>query len=447
MNRPSLPTFTANAVKADSGLRIEFRENGLLDHDIVMGANTPQPGRYGIWGRESGTKRLVVGDMHLSHAYVLIGQPGSGKSLCSQVLLEMAIQTNPRLWHGERPMAAAAFHYAKDESYNAEFQALLLPNTDPSLLSILTDFYRADPLAHRDVVMFAPSIMVAKRQKTYAPFGVTVLPFLFSMDELDADNLKLLIGAYGDNKGAIDRMNLLVWNECERQGTDAPKITLSELETWMMDSKLSTEIKDQISMRISIARKFIHEGPTLRSYMKPGRLLLFDMRCKAITAELRFALGVIAMQSVAEAKCEDGSPMSKFVLFDEAHNVMKPEAKGIMDVITDKTRTRRHQYLSIAIATQDPMGMDPIQLELSDHIQIFRSKTPTWLGKLSDHCIPFKGINPYDVQELDVGECFLYADKSSEKDFTSKPMKMRVRPTATLPGGTTLTDTGTAIGH
>ena len=255
-----------------------------------------------------------------------------------------------------------------------------------------------------------------------------------------------MIGAYGDNVAAILRMNHFIWKKTEEQGINA-KISFDELERWMLDSTLPMAVKDDIAMRIAVAKLFIHEGPSLRSYMKPGRLLCFDMRCKAITAEQTFALGVVAMQSISAALDETGEPLSKFILLDEAHNVFTPQAAGITSVLLDKTRTRRHQYLSLAISTQDPMGIDPLQIELSDHVQIFRTNTSTWLERIGRHCMPFAGIDPYEIQSLNTGECLLWANKASEKDFTRKPLRMQVRPTATRPGGATLTDTGVVVGH
>ena len=444
--RPGITTSRHGAGKTPP-LRMQYTDTGVLSHDIVMGANTDRPARCGIWGRTSEHQRLVAADMNLAHAYLMIGSPGSGKSLCAQVLLEMALQQHPHLWHGKRPMAAAAFHFARDEEYHAEFPWMHQANDDQVLIDLLRTGYAAEPMAHSDVLVIAPSIMVPTRSRYYGTCGVEVKPFLFSMDELEADHLKLLIGAYGDNSATIARMNHLIWKKYEEQKTETPRITLDELEKWMLDSPLPTATKDDIGMRIAVARLFVHDGPSLRSYMRPGRALVFDMRCKAITAEQTFALGVVAMQTCSAARDPDGKPLSKLLLVDEAHNVMTPQAAGITSVLLDKTRTRRHQYLSLAISTQDPMGIDPRQIELMDHVQIFRTDTSKWLDRISDHCLPFKGVDPYEIQSLATGECLLWSSKSNESDFRRKPMRMRVRPTATKPGGTTLTDTGQVIGH
>lgn len=88
---PTLKTYSQTNKVGDGGVLIRHGNNGVLSHDIVMGAPTMEPSRYGILGRTSEHGRVVAGDMHLAHAHIVIGSPGSGKSMMAQVLLEKSV--------------------------------------------------------------------------------------------------------------------------------------------------------------------------------------------------------------------------------------------------------------------------------------------------------------------------------------------------------------------
>jgi DNA helicase HerA-like ATPase len=170
--------------------------------------------------------------------------------------------------------------------------------------------------------------------------------------------------------------------------------------------------------------------------MRPGRTIIVDLRDEWIEKQEALELFVVMMRIFSAQKL-DGQEFNKLLVFDEAHKYMT-ESELIGQVV-ETIREMRHHATSIVIASQDPLSVPRVVIELSTVLMLHRMTSPQWLKHLKTAIIALEGLDDGQLSALAPGEALVWAQRSTEKRFSQKPQKITIRPRVTQHGGGTKT--------
>lgn len=397
------------------------------EHDVILGATRPSP-QFGILGEASGRK--VALDLNQTHTISLFGVQGGGKSYTLGSIIEMACMAIPGVNVLPRPLAAVIFHYSSTVDYKPEFTSMVAPNEDEAQVRVLRDRFGAQPRALEDVLILAPAAKVAERAAEYP--GINVLPISFKSSELKAAHWKFLMGAVGSQSLYIRQVGLLM-----KKLRD--ELTLGRLRKGIEDSALSDYLKELALLRLRFAEEYINDQRELTSVLRPGRLVIVDLRDELVEKDEALGLFVVLLQMFAETTYE-GHPFNKLVVFDEAHKYI--DSPDLVAGLVEVVREMRHKGTSILVASQDPPSVPASLIELSSEIILHKFNSPSWLKHIQKANAALEGLTPAKLAALGPGEAYVWSSKATDDAFTRDAVRVRCRPRVTLHGG----ETRTAIG-
>ena len=392
-------------------------------YDILLGDTGSSP-QYGILGKAAG--KIVALDLSGTNTISLFGVQGAGKSYTVGSIVEMAAQAFPGINALPAPLATVIFHYHESQDYPPEFVTMNAPNTREAEIGTLTQEYGAQPGLLEDVLILTSADKVVLRQAEFP--SVRVEPLYFSSTELTLKDWRFLMGAFG-NQMYMKQIALIM-----RQLRD--KMTLATLRAEVEASELSDAQKTIARIRLDFAAQFVNDSRRLAAMLRPGRLVIVDLRDEFIEKDEALGLFVVMLNIFANAGREGGGqPYNKLIVFDEAHKYMdNPDLTGhIVDVI----RQMRHQGVSVLIASQDPPSLPNAIIELSSLVILHRFNSPAWLKHIQRSITSLADLTPAQMASLAPGEAYVWATKATERVFTQKAMKMRFRPRVTRHGGET----------
>jgi DNA phosphorothioation-dependent restriction protein DptH len=331
-----------------------------------------------------------------------------------------------------KPLASVIFHYHESQDYAPEFVSMIDANNNASEVDLLRREYGADVARLEDVLLLTSADKLAHRRAEFP--SLRVEPIYFSSSELSTKDWRFLMGVAG-NQMYMKQANLIM-----RQLRD--QITLPRLREEILASDLNDSQKKILGLRLDIASQFINDSYLLSEQLKPGRLIIVDLRDEYIDKDEALGLFVVMLNIFANAGREGGavgevSGFNKLIVFDEAHKYMdNPDLTGhIVDVI----RQMRHQGVSVLIASQDPPSLPNAIIELSSVIVLHRFNSPQWLKHIQKSVTSLSELTSAQLSSLRAGDAYIWATKSTERVLTQKAVKMRLRPRATRHGGATRT--------
>ena len=199
--------------------------------------------------------------------------------------------------------------------------------------------------------------------------------------------------------------------------------------------------------RLNLAKEYINDDLSLRSILRPGRLVIVDLRDEFIEKDDALKLFVVMLNIFSGVKTVQGHHFNKFIVFDEAHKYM--DNKELASTIATAIKEMRHKGVSIMIASQDPTGLPSEIIELSSILIMHRFNSPAWLKHIQKAITQTGALTPADLAGLKTGEAFIWANESSDPQFCSRPLKVKTRPRVTKHGGATInaTDGGNSINY
>jgi hypothetical protein len=394
--------------------------------DAYLGVTSESP-QYGILGEVSGRK--VALDLNHTQTISLFGVQGGGKSYTLGTIIEMSLLQIPQINVLPKPMATVVFHYSPTQDYKPEFTSMVEANTEEREMQLLAQSYGAKPQALKDVVLLTPVDKLEERRAEFP--NVKVVPLLFSAAELQASHWLFLMGAVG-NQSAYIRQLKFGMRKLRKNG----QFTVAGLEQEIEASSLSEPLKELARMRLNFAAQYIKEGASITALVKPGRLLIVDLRDEFIEKDEALGLFVVLMQLLSEAKDHDES-FNKLVVFDEAHKYIEnPDlVKGLVEVV----REMRHKGTSILVASQDPPSVPTSLIELSSQIIMHKFNSPAWLKHLQKANASLGGLSPEKMAALGPGQAYVWSSKATDDSFTQQAIRIQCRPRVTLHGGNTKT--------
>jgi DNA phosphorothioation-dependent restriction protein DptH len=392
------------------------------NYDVLIGDSVPSR-QFGLIGKAGG--KLLALDLNGTNTISLFGVQGGGKSYTVGTIIEIATQSLPGTNHLPGPLATVIFHYHENQDYPPEFVSMVQANDKEDEIKILAQEYGGKPIGLKDVLILTSKDKLSERQAEFP--GMHVEPISFSSRELSFKDWRFLMGV-GGNQMYMKQINMIMRQL--RQG-----MTLETLREEIENSELSDQQKNIANLRLDFAAQFIDDERFLAETLKPGRLIIVDLRDEFIDKDEALGLFVVMLNIFANAGHDEG--YNKLIVFDEAHKYM--DNPDLTSHIVDVIRQMRHQGVSVLIASQDPPSLPSAIIELSSVVVLHRFNSPQWLRHIQKSITALSDLTPQQMSSLAPGEAFLWSTKSTERIFTQKAVKVRFRPRVTRHGGGTKT--------
>ena len=152
------------------------------------------------------------------------------------------------------------------------------------------------------------------------------------------------MGAVGNQATYMRQLNRIMKEQRDN-------LTLEGLRHGIDASRMPDHIKDLAHGRLELAKEFISDGSPLGEIIRPGRLVIVDLRDEFMEKDQALGLFVVLLQLFAEITYE-GRKFNKLVVFDEAHKYI--ESPDLVAGLVEVVREMRHKGTSIMVASQDP---------------------------------------------------------------------------------------------
>jgi len=188
--------------------------------------------------------------------------------------------------------------------------------------------------------------------------------------------------------------------------------------------------------RLSFAAEYVNDSYLLADVIRPGRLIIVDLRDEFIEKDEALGLFVVMLEIFAEAKFNDTS-FNKLVVFDEAHKYI--ENTDLISGLVEIVREMRHKGTSILVASQDPPSVPTQLIELSSQIIMHKFNSPAWLKHIQKANAALASLSSEKMSNLGTGEAYVWSSKASDDAFSRGVVKVKCRPRVTQHGGGTKT--------
>lgn len=395
--------------------------------DVIIGKNSDSP-QFGILGKMNSNGRVIGLDLNECNTISLFGVQGVGKSYTIGSITEMVLRQFSKVNLLPAPMASVIFHYSDSMDYAPEFTSMVYPNDEAGQLAKLKAEYGAEPDSIKDVILLAPESQVETRKAEYP--DIDVHPIGFDSSELAVRDWMFLLGAMGNDSTYIKELKQIM-KACRND------MSLVNIRNGVANSNhMSTSQRSLAEQKLDFAEEYITDGNKLQQYLKPGRLIIVDLRDEFIEKDEALGLFVVMLNIFSSVMKVDGRAFNKFIVFDEAHKYMNN--KELVGSITTAIREMRHKGVSIMIASQDPMSLPTEIIELSSIVVMHRFSSPAWVKHVQKAITPLQTLTATEMAALGSGEAFLWANKASDKAITQRPIKISIRPRVTKHGGDTI---------
>ena len=395
--------------------------------DVIIGKNSDSP-QFGILGKMNSNGRVIGLDLNECNTISLFGVQGAGKSYTIGSITEMVLRQFSKVNLLPAPMASVIFHYSDSMDYAPEFTSMVYPNDEAGQLAKLKAEYGAEPGCIKDVVLLAPESQVETRKMEYP--DIDVHPIGFDSSELSVKDWMFLLGAMGNDSTYIKELKQIM-KACRYD------MSLANIRNGVANSDhMSSSQRSLAEQKLDFAEEYISDGNKLQQYLKPGRLIIVDLRDEFIEKDEALGLFVVMLNIFSSVMKVDGRAFNKFIVFDEAHKYMNN--KELVGSITTAIREMRHKGVSIMIASQDPMSLPTEIIELSSIVVMHRFSSPAWVKHVQKAITPLQTLTATEMAALGSGEAYLWANKASDKAITQRPIKISIRPRVTKHGGDTI---------
>lgn len=397
------------------------------EYDIMIGKSSGSE-QYGILGESINGHRKIAIDLSETNTISLFGVQGGGKSYTIGTVTEMTLKQFSKINLLPAPMASVIFHYSESMDYAPEFTSMIHSNDEAGQLKKLKEVYGAEPGNIEDVIMLCPVDKVEERQEEYP--SIEIHPIAFHSTDLNVQDWMFLLKAVGNESTYINQLRAIM-------RANRKNLNLEGLKQSVEASPLlSTSQKALAQQRLAFAEEYIDDTCKLGTLLRPGRLIIVDLRDEFIDKDDALGLFVIMLNIFAGVKEYQGTRFNKFIVFDEAHKYM--DNKDLTSTIVTAIREMRHKGVSMMIASQDPMSLPTEIIELSSVMLMHKFNSPQWVKHVQKSITQLQTLSSSDMATLLPGEAYLWATKSTDKGVTSRPMKISTRPRVTKHGGDTI---------
>jgi hypothetical protein len=395
-------------------------------YDVLVG-DSHESAQFGILGQTLYGRTIAL-DANKVNTISLFGVQGGGKSYTIGTITEMMLKPLKQVNNLTSPLAGVIFHYSETMDYAPEATSMIYPNDEEAELAMLKANYGAEPDQLEDVILLTPADKIEERKQQYP--SIEVAPISFNSGELNVQDWMFLLGAIGNDATYIRQLKAMM--RAQRNN-----LSLSGIRTSVENAQNLTNNQRNLALqRLDFAQQYIDDSAWLKDKLKPGRLIIVDLRDEFIERDEALGLFVIMLNIFSGVKAINGNKFNKFIVFDEAHKYMNN--RDLTDTIVTAIREMRHKGVSIMIASQDPPSLPNEIIELSSIVLLHKFNSPQWLKHVQKSITPLGVLKPEDLSVLQPGEAFLWATKSTDKAIISRPTKIKTRPRVTKHGGATI---------
>ena len=405
----------------EPGLEIESVLS-LQEVDLIGNASTTS--QFSVLGSHYSTAGQFALDLGGTNVITVFGVQGSGKSYTVGSLIEGGLLNAPRLGPLPQPLATVVFHYSADATYRSEFATLSDPNDDPDSSGWLQQNGLAGKSVH-DVVVLASERQLETRRLEYP--GARVEPLTLAPSELTLGDWKLLMGIEGGKQMYAKELALVLRD----LGKD---FSGDQLRERIDGTDLSKQQKSTAKARVRFVEEYLHQDRKVVDWLAPGRLLIIDVRDELIDKDEALSIFMVLLNRFAGAGTVDADRFNKMVVFDEAHKYMSDTS--LTDAINEAVREMRHKGITLVIASQDPLSIPSVVIELSTVIITHRMSSPAWLRTLKNSSQAFQAVKPGELAALKSGQALLWSAGGSARYRV--PQKVQTRQRMTKHGGGTV---------
>jgi DNA helicase HerA-like ATPase len=201
-------------------------------------------------------------------------------------------------------------------------------------------------------------------------------------------------------------------------------------------SGLPDSLKQLAQQRLDLAAEYIDDAVRVKDLVRPGRMIVVDLRDEFIEKDEALGLFVVLMQLFADAR-HDSERFNKLVVFDEAHKYI--ESPDLVDGLVSSVREMRHKGMTVLVASQDPPSVPIKLIELSDLVILHKFNSPAWLKHMQKAVVSLADLTSAKMASLAPGEAYVWSSRSTEPAFTRGAVRVRLRPRMTRHGGVTKT--------
>ena len=439
----SVPVSTMQPVASEAQLSVEVDGSSVVEpsseghsaceqmphvhFETLVGGNSTSS-QFGLLGIQKSNNRRIALDLSETTTISLFGVQGAGKSYTIGTVSEMVLKQIPNVNQLPSPLAGVIFHYSESMDYAPEFTSMNHPNDKLSDIQKLMEQYKASPCAIDDIVLLTPKAKMQERKAQYPE--IEVRPIAFKSSELNVKDWQFLLGAVGNDSMYIKQINSIMRNIRNN-------LSLEALRAEVRKSPLLTNNQKALAeQRFQFAQEYIDDTVELSSILKPGRLVIVDLRDEFIQKDEALGLFVVMLNIFSGVTEYVGRRFNKFIVFDEAHKYM--DNKDLTNNIVTAIREMRHKGVSLMIASQDPPSLPSEIIELSSVVLMHKFNSPTWLKHIQKSITSLSHVQVTEMASLSPGEAFLWANKSTDKQIEIRPVKIITRPRVTKHGGTTV---------
>ena len=427
--QPSVSFDTSNVNGSANNIEYDIVDPNYQEPkcDVIIGKNGDSP-QYGILGKMTSNGRVIGMDLNECNTISLFGVQGAGKSYTIGSITEMVLRQFSKVNKLPAPMASVIFHYSDSMDYAPEFTSMVYSNDEVGQLAKLKAEYGAEPGNINDVILLAPESQVEARKAEYPDIDVHRIGF--DSSELSVKDWMFLLGAMGNDSTYIKELKQIM-KSCRHD------MSLVNIRNGVANSDhMSSSQRSLAEQKLEFAEEYITDGNKLQQYLKPGRLIIVDLRDEFIEKDEALGLFVVMLNIFSSVMKVEGHAFNKFIVFDEAHKYMNN--KELVGSITTAIREMRHKGVSIMIASQDPMSLPTEIIELSSIVVMHRFSSPAWVKHVQKAITPLQTLTATEMATLGSGEAYLWANKATDKAITQRPIKISIRPRVTKHGGDTI---------
>ena len=389
-------------------------------YDVMLGVTGESP-QYGLLGDVSG--RRVALDLNQTHTISLFGVQGGGKSYTLGTIAEMA--SLPIAGHQRAAAATRHGHLPLQPDHGLPPRVHVDGRSEQRRRAGAgaARRYGAEPRALSDVLLLAPADKVEERERRVP--GHRSRPLKFAAAELQASHWRFLMGAVGNQATYIRQLNRIM-----KQLRD--NLTLEGLRRASSTRRCRTTSRSWRACASTSPRSTSTIGAP-PDVIRPGRLIIVDLRDEFIEKDEALGLFVVLLQLFAERSIDGPSTFNKLVVFDEAHKYI--ESPDLVAGLVEVVREMRHKGTSIMVASQDPPSVPVSLIELSSQIILHKFNSPAWLKHIQKANAALGALTPEKMAHLRPGEAFVWSSKATDEAFRQGRHQGMLSPPRTQQAG------------
>ena len=376
----------------------------------------------------------------------IFGGQDSGKTNTVLATVEMATRKIPNICDTQMELALIYCHYHTDATfYPPGIAKAGAPKSEARSVQMLKERLNATPvgMGGRRMV-YVPQLdetLMAQRRKEFSDMEVRTIRI--PLADLDGEKLKLLMGASKNASLYLMKLSRII-DELMMSLPAGQTMTWEMLIEAVDHARFTPRVREILDERLRQVKRFIGDGPSMATTLKPGDTAVIDMRAPWVDEVQAMVMFTILMDIFSKATVTQVNARGeteevlfyKVIVFDEAHKYM-----GKCGILSEKiekmVREMRHRRMWVITASQDPESVPKGIVKFATVVIMHRTQSKKSLKWVQDLCAGWAGVGVEQLAALEQGECYLRAIECADPLFRTDAVRMRIRASCAMPGGTT----------